>query len=213
VLELGCGAGEASVYLAKHGALVTATDISSGMLDVVRRLAAKHGVAVGTKQALSHVIDFPDASFDIVYAANLLHHVDVDTTIHEAHRVLKPGGIFASWDPLAHNPLINVYRRIAKQVRTSDEHPLRMADIQLFKKQFSSVDVTTTWLFTLFIFLKFYFIDRIDPNKVRYWKKIITDQRQLERIHRPLEHLDRVFLRLVPFMKRYCWNIVLICRK
>ena len=46
-------------------------------------------------------------------------------------RALKPGGMFFSYDPLTYNPLINVYRRMATAVRTTDEAPLTVADIRL----------------------------------------------------------------------------------
>ena len=54
-------------------------------------------------------------------------------------RALKPGGMFFSYDPLAYNPLINVYRRMATAVRTPDESPLRISDIKLARKYFSRV--------------------------------------------------------------------------
>lgn len=213
ILELGCGAGEASVYFAKKGADVTATDISIGMLRVVERIAEKHNVSVKTKQSVSHRIEFENETFDIVYAANLLHHVDIEDTVKEANRVLKKGGIFVSWDPLAHNPAINVYRRMATEVRTDDEHPLRMKDLKIFKSYFSTVEYDATWLFTLWIFIRFYIIERIDPNKERYWKKIITDHRRIEKTYLRLERLDSIVLALFPFLKRYCWNIVIFSVK
>jgi SAM-dependent methyltransferase len=43
VLELGCGTGEDALWLARRGVRVTATDVSSGMLDVARRKAAAAG--------------------------------------------------------------------------------------------------------------------------------------------------------------------------
>lgn len=213
VLELGCGAGEASVYLAKRGAIVTATDLSAGMLDVVERLAARHGVRIATKKAGSNDLGFPDGSFDIVYAANLLHHVEIRPTLAEAERVLKPGGLFVSWDPLAHNPLINLYRRIATEVRTRDEHPLRMSDLSLFRERFANVTAEGTWLFTLWIFVRFFLIERADPNRERYWKKILVEHRRLEGTYRRLERLDRRILRAFPFLKRYCWNLVVTATK
>lgn len=213
MLELGCGAGEASVYFAKKGVEVTATDISDDMLEVAQKVARKHGVSLETKKLYSKQIPFDSAAFDIVYAANLLHHVNIENTLKEVCRVLKSGGIFVSWDPLEHNPLINIYRRIASKVRTEDEHPLRMQDLKLFKKYFSNLEVDTTWFFTLWIFIKIYFIDKIDPNKERYWKKILIDHRKLERLYSRLEKTDKVFLKLFPFMKRYCWNIVIFAEK
>jgi SAM-dependent methyltransferase len=213
VLELGSGAGEASVYLAKRGARVTATDISKGMLQVVKKVAKLHGVSLKTKQSFSHELPFKDEQFDIVYAANLLHHVEIEDTIVEIKRVLKKGGIFVAWDPLDHNPVINIYRRKATEVRTEDEHPIKWKQLKLFRKTFSEVRTDATWFFTLFIFIKFYLIDRVDPNKERYWKKILVDHKKLEKTYRRLERLDRIILKIMPFLKRHCWNIVIWSKK
>jgi SAM-dependent methyltransferase len=213
VLELGCGAGEASVYLAKKGAVVTATDLSAGMLRVVEKVASKHGVHVSTRQTPSDALDFPDSSFDIAYAANLLHHVEISPTLAEIERVLKPGGLLVSWDPLAHNPLINIYRRIADKVRTPGEHPLRISDLRLFRDRFPEVVFEGTWLFSLWIFLRFFLIERVDPNRERYWKKILVEHRRLERGYRRMERVDRRILRRFPFLRRYCWNVVIMARK
>jgi len=213
MLELGCGAGEASIYLASKGAVVTATDISSKMLSVANRLAQKHNVSIETKQCASDNIQCNDEEYDIVYAANLLHHVDIEITLKEISRILKKGGIFASWDPLAHNPLINIYRILAVKVRTAEEHPLRMDDLILFRKYFSEVQIHMTWFFCLWIFIRFYLIERIDPNKERYWKKILTEHERLRSQYTFLERIDNFFLKLFPFMRRYCWNVTVIARK
>jgi SAM-dependent methyltransferase len=212
ILELGCGAGEASVYFAKLGAEVTATDISAGMLKVVEDVAKRHDVAVATRQIFSHQLPFDDATFDIVYAANLLHHVELEPTLVEVKRVLKKGGIFVSWDPLAHNPLINIYRSMATEVRTDDEHPLKISDLERFRAFFPVVEYDATWLLTLWIFLRFYMIERVDPNKERYWKKILVEHERLDKTFRRLERVDRLLLGLFPFLKRYCWNIVIFCK-
>ena len=213
ILDVGSGAGEAAVYLAKQGAEVTATDLSAGMLKVVEQVARHHGVTVATRQSTADRLDFPAASFDIVYAANLLHHVNLESTLAEVRRVLKPAGVFASWDPLAHNPLINIYRKIARDVRTDDEHPLKMSDLDTFKKYFSLVEHQTTWLMTLWIFIRFYLIDRIDPNRERYWKRIIKEHALLSRSYKRLASIDKFLLTKLPFLQRYCWNIVVLARK
>jgi len=213
ILDLGCGAGEAAVYFAKKGAEVTAVDISRGMLDVVQKVATKHGVYVNTNKASSYETGFRENTFDIVYTANLLHHVDIERTLSEINRVLREGGVFVSWDPLAYNPIINIYRKIAKTLRTQDEHPIKMKDLQIFRKYFSRIEINTTWFFTLLIFIKYFFFDRIDPNKVRYWKKVITEHKRLEKLYCRLEKIDYKFLKIFPFMKRYCWNIVIFAFK
>jgi len=213
VLELGCGAGEASVYLAKKGAIVTATDLSNGMLIVVKKLAKKYKVKVNTVQCRSDKLPFPDASFDVVYAANLMHHVEHEPTLRESYRVLKKGGVFVSYDPLAHNPIINIYRKMAMGVRTEDEAPLKMRDIKGFKKIFSKVEYSTFWFFTLWIFIRFYLIERVNPNKERYWKKILIEHKRLEKTYKRLEKMDKILFKILPFMKKYCWNIVIIAKK
>ena len=147
-----------------------------------------------------------------LYAANLLHHVDIQSTLREVRRVLKPGGIFVCWDPLAYNPIINIYRKIATKVRTEDEHPIQIEDLTLFKDNFSQVDIHTTWFFTLWIFIKYYFIDKINPNNERYWKKILIDHQNLKKTYLFLEHMDNKFLRAFPSMNKFCWNITIIAK-
>ena len=81
ILELGCGAGEGSVYFALQGADVVATDISGGMVAVVGRLAGKYGVNVTARKMTAETIEFPDSSFDIVYGNGVLHHVDFEKAV------------------------------------------------------------------------------------------------------------------------------------
>lgn len=213
VLELGCGLGEASVYLAKKGAKVTATDLSGGMLKVAEKVAQKHQTYIDTVKCSADSIPFEENSFDIVYAANILHHVDLEAVMRESSRVLKRGGYFVSWDPLAHNPVINVYRKLASAVRTEDEHPLRMSDLEIYRKYFRKVRYDGKWFLTNLIFLKFFFVDRINPSEERYWKLILKDYKKLEKLYFRLEKWDRFLLKRFPFLKRYCWNIVVIAKK
>jgi len=214
VLELGSGAGEGGVFFALRGASVTATDLSPRMLEVVARVAAHHGVGIERRVCSAEDLSiFADASFDVVYAASLLHHVDIVRCLDEVWRVLRPGGIAAFCDPLAHNPVINVYRRMATKVRTTDEHPLRRQDIRLFAARFRNVETEFFWLSTLLVFLRFYFIDRVHPNADRYWERLISKEPELRRIYLPLEKCDRILLKLFPFLKWWCWYVAVLVTK
>ncbi|MFC1699958.1 class I SAM-dependent methyltransferase [Candidatus Omnitrophota bacterium] len=213
VMDLGCGAGEAAVYFAKQGADVIAVDASTEMLQLVRKVAGRHGVSVVTEKLHSEKLDFEDESFDIVYAANLLHHVEIEKTVREIRRVLKKGGIFVSYDPLAYNPFINIYRNISTEVRTKNEHPLTVNDIKTIKKIFQNVATDAKWLITLWIFVKFYFVDRINPNKERFWKKSIEEHKKLENLYDRLERVDNFILAACPFLKIFCWNVVIFAVK
>ena len=85
LLDLGCGGG----LLAPHvpGYRHVGVDVSASALAV----AAIHGV----EPVLADVADLPfdGESFDVVVAGEILEHVeDLDRTIAEATRVLRPGG-------------------------------------------------------------------------------------------------------------------------
>lgn len=212
VLELGAGLGEASVWFATQGAQVVATDLSGAMLDLARRVAAVHNTRIDTAQMDGAVLALADSSVDIVYGANVLHHVDTARCLDEVRRVLKPGGVAAFWDPLQYNPVINVYRRMATKVRTKDEHPLRRADLALLHHRFVEVRVRFFWLATLGVFLWFFAVQRIHPNAERYWKKIISDYASIAPLYRVLALFDVVLLR-IPGLRWWAWNISVFCRK
>ena len=213
LLDLGCGAGENSVYFAKKGAHCVAVDYSPGMVEVALQLAEANQVKISGRTMNAMALEIPDNTFDYVYASNLLHHLpEPETAIREMHRVLKPGGKACFWDPLRHNPIINVYRRIATKVRTEDETPLDINIVNVVKSQFSKTTYDTFWIATLWIFLQFYLIEKVDPNQERYWKKIIIEQARLEPEYRRLEKLD-ITLKKIPLMKRFAWNLAVVATK
>ena len=213
LLDVGCGLGEASVYFALKGASVTSSDLSSEMLNNTKNLANYHDVEVKTHLASSDNVELEPNSFDIVYAGNLMHHVDIQETAIQLKRLLKPNGVLVTWDPLAYNPVINVYRKIATEVRTPDEHPFTLSNIIFFKKNFSNVETKYFWLTTLIIFVLMYFKQRKDPNQDRFWKVVVDESESWERLYKPLEKLDKYLLKLLPPLRLLCWNVVIFAKK
>ncbi len=213
LLDVGCGLGEASVYFALKGAFVTSSDLSSEMLNNTRNLANYHNVDVRTHVASSDNVELESNSFDVVYAGNLMHHVDIQSTVIQLKRLLKPDGVLVTWDPLAYNPMINYYRKLATEVRTPDEHPLTLADINFFKKHFKNVTTKYFWLTTLVIFILMYFKQKKDPNKDRFWKVVVDESESWERLYKPLEKFDKFILKVFPPLRLLCWNIVIFAKK
>jgi SAM-dependent methyltransferase len=209
ILDYGSGMSEGGIYLAKQGAHVVATDVSSGMLDAAQRLAKRHGVEIETRVVEGDRIPGGDDEFDLIYGNGVLHHAPLDTAIPELARILKPNGTGCFIEPLPYNPVINIYRRIAKDVRTPDEQPLTFEQVDQLKNNFGSVNHEEFWLSTLSVFLRFYFWDRVNPNHERYWKKIYTDAPRLERMFRPLYALDQRLLKALPPLGKLCWNTVI----
>lgn len=213
LLDVGCGLGEASVYFALLGADVTSADLSPGMLAATSRLAEANGVRVTPHLSAAEDMQLPaDARFNIIYAGNLLHHVDIDQTIARLKPHLAADGVLVTWDPLAYNPVINVYRSMASEVRTPDEHPLTWRDIKLFRRHFATVNTRYFWLLTLVIFLIMALVQRRDPNKERFWKIVVQEGEKWRWLYRPLEVADRILLALFPPLRLLCWNVVIIAR-
>ena len=209
VLDVGAGLGESSVYFALRGASVTATDLSPAMVDTAVRLGKLHGVDIDGRVTPGESLDVDAGAYDFVYVANTIHHVtDKGGLFEQVRRALKPGGRFFSWDPLAYNPAINAYRRMATEVRTEDESPLTFADVKLAKTYFSGVGHREFQIATLSVFLKYYFVDRVHPNQDRYWKRILRETDRSLWWWQPLRAADAVLTR-VPGVRRLAWNMVL----
>lgn len=209
LLDIGSGLGEASVYFAILGADVVSSDLSPEMMNVTMSLANANGVSVKQHIADAENIQLPKVEkFDIVYAGNLLHHVDIEKAINRIKPHIADGGMFISWDPLFYNPAISLYRRIATNVRTSDEHPLKWSDIQLFRKHFEIVETRYFWLTSLLIFVIMALVQRRNPNKERFWKSVVQEGEKWRRLYMPLEKLDKFILAIIPPLRMLCWNVV-----
>ena len=211
LLDVGCGLGEASVYFATRGADVTSSDLSQGMVDATTRLARANDATITQHIASAEDMQLPgDAKFDVIYSGNLLHHVDIEQTISRMKPHLAKGGVLVTWDPLAYNPAINLYRKIATDVRTPDEHPLTWSDLKLFDKHFNHVERKYFWLTTLVIFVIMAVGQRRNPNEERFWKVILQEGDKWAWLYRPLEKLDKFLLFALPPLRLLCWNVVVV---
>lgn len=210
ILNIGCGLGEETVYLALKGGNVTAIDLSKEMTVRAHKLAKRYKVENKIKflQMDGESLKFKKDTFDAVLGCAVLHHGDIKKMVSEGNRVLKKGGIAVYLEPLHYNPVINVYRKLANSVRTDDEHPLNMEDINLISNHFSKFEHREFQLFTLLIFVWFFIGEKLHPNKARYWKKIVWDGKRYEKVFKLLQSIDNVVLKFSP-LRKYCWVTVL----
>jgi SAM-dependent methyltransferase len=96
VLELGCGAAQGSIDLARAGARPVGLDLSEGQLAHARRLILEAGVEVLLVHASAEAVPLADASFDIVFCDHgAMNFADPYRTVPEVARLLRPGGLFA----------------------------------------------------------------------------------------------------------------------
>jgi SAM-dependent methyltransferase len=93
VLEIGCGLGTDGAQFAKAGADYTGIDLTAASVELARKRFELSGLKGEFRVADAEKLDFPDASFDLVYSHGVLHHTpDIAAAVQEIHRVLKPAG-------------------------------------------------------------------------------------------------------------------------
>ncbi|MCM8782061.1 MAG: class I SAM-dependent methyltransferase, partial [Candidatus Omnitrophica bacterium] len=93
VLEIGCGLGSDSRYMAKKGLNVISLDLSFNNVSLTLKGASRLGLNIKGVCADAENLPFKDESFDLVYSFGVLHHTpDTQKAIDEIYRVLKPGG-------------------------------------------------------------------------------------------------------------------------
>ena len=96
-LDVGCGSGALLLPVARrvpHG-LAVGLDYSQAMVERCQTEARAQGLAVSLTRGTALALPFPAGRFDVVMANHMLYHVpDIPAAVAEAHRVLKPGGLF-----------------------------------------------------------------------------------------------------------------------
>ena len=108
VLDLGCGNGVFLAILASRCEKTVGIDISVDMLNDCSKTIERLGIAnVKLINATSEKIPFPDNEFDVICLVDVIHHVEqLQESVLETHRVLKPGGKLLVFEPNKYNPVL-----------------------------------------------------------------------------------------------------------
>ncbi|MDK1326706.1 methyltransferase domain-containing protein [Arthrobacter sp. zg-Y1143] len=129
MLDVGCGPGSITADLAELAAPgpVIGLDASEDVLVLAHELAAARGLANASFAGGNiYDLDFPDETFDVVHAHQVLQHLaDPVAALREMRRVTKPGGLVAvrdvdfhgmSWYPAVPElaEWMQVYQHIAR---------------------------------------------------------------------------------------------------
>jgi SAM-dependent methyltransferase len=190
-LEIGCGPNGLSLAIASLAREVTGVDISGVAVRQARDRAVEEGATNARFFEMdAHALEFAPDSFDVVFGAGILHHIDVARAYEQIARVLAPGGRAVFLEPLGHNPLINLYRRMTPRVRTADEHPLLLDDLERAKDCF----------------------ERVDARFFHLSAPAVGPARRLPgygRLLNTMERCDEALLATVPALRKYAWIVVL----
>jgi ubiquinone/menaquinone biosynthesis C-methylase UbiE len=95
ILDVGCGSGVPTLELAKLSkGEVVGLDIDQALLDELNRKIEGEGLSdcVATRKCSMFEIDFPDESFNIIWAEGSIYVMGFERGLKEWRRLIKPGG-------------------------------------------------------------------------------------------------------------------------
>jgi len=195
VLDFCCGDGYLAISLAEIGAQAYGIDISEVSIKTARKKAreklldeSKVKFIVGDAENTG----FEDNFFDIIFCNGVLHHLNLKNAYPELKRILKPEGKVFCDEPLIHNPVFQIYRRITPQLRTKweTEHILSKSDIKVAREYFEKIEIR---FFHLFGLLAVPFRDTFIFSPLLSF----------------LEVIDSIILE-IPYIKWLAWQIVFV---
>ena len=137
---------------------------------------------------------FEDAKFNLIYGSGIIHHLDIDISMKQISRCLKKGGSAVFFEPLGHNPFINFYRKLTPKSRSQDEHPLLAEDLEKIREYFQEVEEHYFVLFSLVA---------VPFRNLRGFKNI----------YKKISSIENWIMCKIPYLKKYCWIIVLKLKK
>lgn len=191
VLEYGCGTESLAFDLAGKAQRVLSIDISDVAIQQAQRIAALKGVrGVQFTVDNAEAMHFPDKHVDVVAGSGIVHHLDIPKSMREVRRVLRNGGVAIFAEPLGHNPVVNWYRSRTPELRSADEHPLLVRDLNMMAEGFASAQVTYFGMIAPLLGFVSSKTDKAKPLTRWIW------------------WLDRQLCR-IPLLKRYAWFCVI----
>lgn len=194
VLDYCCGDGDLTIFLAENGAEAFGIDISSVSIQKAKKRAKNKELKnVSFLVMDAEKLKFDDNFFDLIVCSGVLHHLDIKKAYQELSRVLKPEGKMICDEPLAYNPIFQIYRRLTPHLRTKweMEHILKEKDIKLAERYFGKIEKRFFHLFTLLA---------VPFRNIPFVFNPILDF---------LEFIDSLILRL-PLIKWWAWQIIFI---
>lgn len=108
VLDFGCGPGTFTVLTSQFCKEITGADISQEFVNQSNENFEQLGVSNAKSVKVEpDTLPFGDGEFDVLLLVDVIHHLeDIDTTLDEVFRVLKPGGKILIFEPNKLNPII-----------------------------------------------------------------------------------------------------------
>jgi ubiquinone/menaquinone biosynthesis C-methylase UbiE len=203
ILDLGCGNGIISVFLALHGAKIIGIDIDAAALREAHERAAhfdREGACtflVGAGEAMSVGTE----TVDIVFSRSTLQYMNRSQALKECLRVLKPGGKMILLQNLPSNPFLMFFRLIR---RWRSREGAARAYVESIKGYVTLPELQS--LQTSFSAFEYEFYHLLDVPAIELaaqYKK----NRLLGAIKGIANRMDMLVFKRVPFVRQFAWYV------
>jgi SAM-dependent methyltransferase len=209
ILELGCGFGTLSVFLAKQGARVTGVDIGARLVEAADKLAELNGIDAQFARVDIKSLPFASESFDVVVGLAVLHHLserDLASALAETHRVLRRDGTAMFTEPVEDSRTFDFVQNLVPAGKPGDPHyrPSRL-NRRAWARHIAADDqrsLTTRELrrggdapWSSVSFAPYGLTSRLE--------RVLP-----QRIRSSLWALDRVLLERIPPLRRFCRTVL-----
>jgi SAM-dependent methyltransferase len=165
------------------------------MVKATQKAALAHGFSgkITAEKMAGENLKYPDNFADLVFGHSVLHHTELKLSRDEIHRVLRPKGRAVFLEPLAHNPLISIFRKVTPSRRTPTEKPWLFSDVSFFSEPFCNVRHR-----------EFYFL-----ALAAFMFSALGNERLFRGAMERLSRLDGKLFSIWPALRRYAWVTVI----
>lgn len=164
VLDFGCATGSKALSLAGGVKKIHAIDISSNMIDLAKSKALDRKIEnVDFEQATLDNLNWPNESFDVVMAFNVLHLLENDReAVLKIHELLKPQGLLITNIPCLAEKMhlftklkfqfyvflskIRLFPNIKRYKYPDVDHLINSGQFYILKKEYFYLDLSSLYL-------------------------------------------------------------------
>lgn len=151
ILDFGCGSGVLSYMLAQDSHLITSCDIEFGPLNKVKQ-SIDFPTNINFVEGDILNMNFKEASFDIIYALDVLEHInDLEPYVTLFSKLLVPGGTVIISGP-TENIFYKIGRKIAGKRFSGDYHVTNISAIKTVFSRQMNVKTIKKIQFPVFLF-------------------------------------------------------------
>ena len=189
ILDIGCGNGDLSVFLAKMGGVLYSIDNSQQSVINTLKMAEMNGVQITAEQRDALEIDLIPEHFDYVVGNMILHHIEpLDVFLEKCYFCMNNGAIAIFNENFASSKFLMFFRdnicgKFGVYKASDDyEYPITKEEVEYMNHTFDDIKIETD---------EFLYVGMLAKNVFR---KSAT-------LKRAFDSIDRLIYKSMPWMR------------